>query len=271
MAGRRLTVFPDDTFLLSYPKSGNTWLRFWMGNLLHPNDPLTFLKMEERIRSIYTLPDHQLRQITKPRFLTGHECFDPRYKKVIYIVRDPRDVLISSYWFHTKLRAIPEGYPMDAYVSRWLAADVYDLPSFGTWNEHVLSWLATRRDHPGFLLLRYEDMKRNPEREIARVACFMGVNASPQRLARVIELSSADRMRELEKTEHHSWAVTRGSRTDIPFVGKGVSGDWQSILAAEMAGRIEAAFGATMKSLGYELTQETAAVSTLPHSQATSA
>jgi hypothetical protein len=43
MAGRNLTVFPDDVFLTSYPRSGNTWTRFLIGNLIYQDEPVTTL------------------------------------------------------------------------------------------------------------------------------------------------------------------------------------------------------------------------------------
>ena len=56
-AGRRLTVFRDDVFLVSYPRSGNTWTRFLIGNLLDQEDPVTFANIESRIPEIYFFPE----------------------------------------------------------------------------------------------------------------------------------------------------------------------------------------------------------------------
>src|SRR6516165_5909237 len=97
LAGRGLTVFPDDAFIVSYPRSGNTWTRFLIGNLIYQDDPVTFANIEARIPEIYFNPDHVMRGLARPRILKSHECFDPRYRRVIYIVRDPRDVAVSFY------------------------------------------------------------------------------------------------------------------------------------------------------------------------------
>src|SRR5712692_2587973 len=78
LAGRNLTVFDDDVFLVSYPRSGNTWTRFLIGNLLHQDDPVTFGNIESRIPEIYFNPDHVMRRLTRPRILKSHECFQPR-------------------------------------------------------------------------------------------------------------------------------------------------------------------------------------------------
>src|SRR5215831_8538045 len=75
MAGRGLTVFPDDIYLVSYPRSGNTWTRFLVGNLLNPDQPVTFANIEGRIPEIYFGPDRILRHLPRPRVLKSHECF----------------------------------------------------------------------------------------------------------------------------------------------------------------------------------------------------
>src|SRR5215468_2315878 len=113
MAGRGVTVFPDDVFLVSYPRSGNTWARFLVSNLVHPGEPTTFANVESRIPEIYFNPDHVMRRLPRPRVLKSHECFQPHYPRVIYIARDPRDVAVSSYHPNVKAGNIADDYPID--------------------------------------------------------------------------------------------------------------------------------------------------------------
>lgn len=67
LAGRQYTPFSDDVCLVAYPKSGNTWLRFLVGNLVHSEDPVTFANIESFVPSIYHNPDRILRRIPRPR------------------------------------------------------------------------------------------------------------------------------------------------------------------------------------------------------------
>src|SRR5437868_9727768 len=101
-AGRNLKVLTDDVFVVSYPRSGNTWTRFLIANLISPEDPATFANIEQKLPDIYRHSQRQLLQSPRPRMLKSHEAFDSRYKKVIYIVRDPRDVSVSGYHYRIK-------------------------------------------------------------------------------------------------------------------------------------------------------------------------
>src|SRR5262250_992999 len=159
LAGRGVSVLPDDVFLVSYPRSGNTWTRFLLGNLINSNEPVTFSNIEQRIPEIYFNPDRDLRKLPRPRMIKSHECFQPHYPRVIYVVRDPRDVAISFYHHNVKARNIPDDYRLDDFVPRFMAGE-FDR-KFGTWHDNVLSWITLRGKSPNFLMLRYEDMKKD--------------------------------------------------------------------------------------------------------------
>jgi plasmid stability protein len=256
-AGRGLTLFPDDRFLVSYPRSGSTWTRFLIGNLAFPNQPVTFANIEARLPSIYLCQDRQLRRVPRPRLLTSHESFDPSYKTIIYVVRDPRDVAVSFYHYCIKNGDIPDQFPMDDFVSRYLAADVHPLYNrWGSWADHAKSWITMRQNRSGFLLLRYEDMVSDPERELARVAPLLGIDATPEELHRAAQLSSANHMRSLEKEQHHLWTQTSRTRSDIPFVRAATFGGWRTKLSRSSVQKIESEWGDVMGNLGYKLSAE---------------
>src|SRR5579863_4569857 len=265
LAGRGVTVFSDDVFLVSYPRSGNTWARFLLGNLIYQDDPVTFSNVESRIPEIYFNRDRVLRQLPRPRILKSHECFQPQYPRVIYLVRDPRDVAVSFYHHNVKARNISDDYPMASFVPRFIAGE-FDR-KFGSWRDNVLSWTVLRKDDPWFLMLRYEDMKRDTANALVNVVAFLDrcsfrkIDSSPQALQQAIELSSPERMRALEKQEAGNWVLTKGTRSDKPFVRSATSGGWKSQLSPESVAEIESAWGSLMQNLGYELVSTRTAVS----------
>jgi len=168
---------------------------------------------------------------------------------VIYLVRDPRDVVLSEYHFQIKRRVIGEQFPLAAFVPRFLSNQLGH--PYGSWFENVGSWCFTRRNHPGFLLVAYEALQTQAAAEMARIATFLGIAGDARSLAFAIEQSSADRMRELENKQAHLWSSTRETRPDKPFVRQAKAGGWHTELPRECAASIEAAWGGLMADLGY--------------------
>jgi len=252
IAGRNLAVYPDDTFIVSYPRSGNTWTRFLIANLLHPTESITFANIERFIPDCEAQSSRYLKSIPRPRVIKSHEYFDHRYKKVIYIVRDPRDIVLSYYDFQRKYRQIEDGYPMARYVEDFLHGRLSSA-DWGTWRENVASWLSTRQGNPDFLLVRYEDLIAGSQHEMERIAVFLGLEPQAELLTHAIERSSADRMRAMENLQGTEWISTRNKRSDIPFIGGAKAGGWKQKLPPESIAAIETAWGPLMLRLGYNL------------------
>lgn len=245
---RSVNVFPDDIFIVSYPRSGNTWLRFLIGNLLYENDPITFANIEQKIPDIYQNSEKELLRIPRPRLIKSHEYFDPRYKKVIYVVRDPRGVAVSYYHFKIKMKEIDEQYPIEEFVYRFIRGK---LDPFGTWGENVGSWIGAKRNGDGFLLIRYEDMLQDSYRELYKIGSFLNIDVNERKLNRALELSTADHMRLLEKRESNAWKPIKKSRKDKPFVRCAKADGWKAELSDSLATKIRDVWGHLLNRLDY--------------------
>jgi sulfotransferase family protein len=250
--GRNLGVFPDDTFLLSYPKSGNTWSRFLVANLLRPGQEVDFSNINGIIPDTEGTTKRYLNALPRPRVLKSHQYFDPRYPKVVFIVRDPRDVVLSEYYWDIKRRAVNDDCSIENFVQRFVHGPVNH--PFGTWGDNVASWFYTRRHNPSFLLVKYESLQADPRHEVTRIARFLNLPAGADRIDFAIRQSSADRMRELERKQGHLWASTKDTRKDKPFVRAAKSGGWRAELPEACIAQLEAVWGGLMRDLGYELT-----------------
>ena len=248
--GRNLEVWPDDVFILSFPKSGNTWTRFLIANLVYSETPADFSNINRLTPDPESLSKRELARMPRPRIIKSHQYFDPRYKRVIYVVRDPRDVALSQFHFHRKRGLIEDGYPPEKFAARFVAGET---SPYGSWGENVASWLATRENRPGFLLLRYEDMLEDTARELKKVASFLEIPPDAERIANAVRRSSADEMRKLEKSQAHLWSSTKSTRQDVPFVRSAQAGGWRTGLPEGAVAQMETAWGNLMTHLGYEL------------------
>ena len=248
--GRNLAIRPDDIFLVSYPKSGNTWARFLIANFLYPDQHPDWGNIDRLIPAPEVMSKRDFERIPRPRVIRTHDAFNPRYKQVIYIVRDPRDVALSQYHHHRKRKLIDDNYPFESFLPRFLAGETN---VHGSWKQNVASWLAARNGDPKFLLLRYEDMLLDTPRELSRIGSFLGVEATAERLSTAIAHSSPKEMRRLEQVHADDCGLTKGTRQDLPFVRTAKSGNWRSDMPESSIMAIEAAWAPLMQFLGYEL------------------
>jgi hypothetical protein len=243
-----VTTYDDDVWIVSYPRSGNTWTRFLIGNLVAGGQPVDFSTIERQVPDIYLNYDVQLRTLPRPRYLKSHEAYRPDYRRVVLIVRDPRDVALSYFHFLRKSNELAVDAQLEDFLPSFLVGRI---GTFGSWGENVGSWLGARRGSADFLVVRYEDLLENAEAQLARVAEMLKLPADNGQLRRAVENSRADHMRDLERSQREQHKYLKSSREDIPFVRAAKSGQWQTELAPQASRQIEAAWGAVMRELGY--------------------
>jgi hypothetical protein len=211
-------VFPDDTFIVSYPKSGNTWMRFLLANILAPEKAISFRNIDEIVPDVY-MAREKVNSLRRPRFIKAHDPWFGYYPKTIYLVRDYRDVLVSYYHYQRGLNAF------SGTISEF-AEKIDTLHPFGSWADHTEKALAHSKAQPGKLLfVRYEDLLEDTEAELERVLAFTRLKSS-QPLSQIIENCRFAQLRENE-SKHGSEFMDRTSKH---FFRKGQQGDWKNFL-----------------------------------------
>jgi hypothetical protein len=269
------------TWLASYPKSGNTWLRAFLANYLNAgaspvdiNELPRFSHGEmagglfEQLagRPLAALSDEQLQRLRpavhraiaqlprEPNFVKTHNAFASLFgvptvtmeatRAAIYVIRNPLDVVIS-YADHY-------GVDLDRAIGQMQRADnrtrtagrtVFQL--FGRWSDHVSGW--TRAPGLRLHLMRYEDMLAAPEPAFAGVLAFLGLAEERERLLTAIRYSE---FRELRAQEARAGFHER-SRQSQAFFRAGRAGQWRELLSPAQVERIVAAHGETMAQYGY--------------------
>ncbi len=247
-ARRSLTTLDDDVFIVSYPKSGNTWTRFLIGNLVYgESGKVDFKNIERLVPDIYQNSDKQLLKVRSPRYLKSHEYFDPRYNRVIFIVRDPRDILVSYYYFCLKVGSIPSSTSIEEFSVKFIDGRIN---LFGSWAQNISSWVHAKKE--GLLLLKYEDMVADAESSVWAISEFLGLKCSQEHVSKAVRMSSFSRMKQLEAQQSDNWKPLKGTRKDIPFMRSGSSGGWKELLSEEVIDRMEKKWGPEMRFMGYE-------------------
>lgn len=248
---RRLHVYPDDTFLVGYPKSGNTWLDFLVACLRadHPED-INFESVETYVADIYCNDSRRLRELPRPRFLKSHERHDSRYPRVVYIVRDPRSVAVSYFHHLAGLGSIAGDMTIDQYIPHFIHGK---LDGFGTWEGHVRGWLNAQKQHPDrVLIVKYEDLKSSTELTLSDIALFLGLEVTSEKVQAAIDWSSPENMRKLEVLSRDSGHIGfSGFREGSFFIRKASSSSWKQELGAGLEKQIMDAWGGVMRELDY--------------------
>ena len=240
------TIRPTDIFLCSFPKSGTTWVGYLLAQLLkqNPNEQLgldSFNQYVPDINLIYTKSGSldEFESMLDPRFFLCHAAYESHFKKVVYVLRDPRDVMVS-YWHFQRFLSRDFNLSLLEYLqsdSRWPCH----------WDQHVTSWLLPRR-HPDLIVIKYEDMHVDPVGEMQKLRMFCGANWSVEEIQVAINASRFDRMRAAE--DKFGLKAKAGDEAER-FVRKGKAGSWREELGTAELAVIEDRYGDVMQQFGY--------------------
>lgn len=243
-AYRHLRLHRADVLLATYPRSGTTWMKFILYELLTGNEA-DFRSVHEGMAYIGDRDGGAQCLPGKGRIMQTHEPFYSGTNKVIYVVRDPRAVVVSLYYWLLR-RGQVDG-SLHEFVPLWVKGRGTPWKS---WSDHVGYWLATKANKEGRMhILRYEDLKAQPEAVIATVLRFLDQQRTPLEVARAIE---NNRLEEMQRKEASAPGMLRKAvRPDIPFVRNGSSSGWRDELSADDHRQIITSYGPLMEKLGY--------------------
>ncbi|MBE1489178.1 sulfotransferase domain-containing protein [Plantactinospora soyae] len=226
-------------WLASYPKSGNTWARILLASYLRDREVEVRMARLGRfddavpdlvavMRTGRMLPvDQPQPLVLKTHYLPAmsiHDWYREATTKVIYLVRNPRDVIPSA---ERMLHLDPEhraAYAKHFVDHRGLLA--WQRIGYGLWPESVLEWTSPDRLRQHFpnaevLVLRFEDIKQDTEGSLRTMVEFLGFDSEvdPDRVRRAVQNSSLDKMREAERRDDSLRHLELR-----PFFGQGLSG-----------------------------------------------
>jgi hypothetical protein len=237
----RSDYFCDEAYVVSFPKCGRTWLRLMIGRALATHfavdasvDEMLALKSFSRrcagVAPVSVTHEDRPHERTGAELARSKERF--RHKRVILLIRDVRDVMVS-YYFQVSKRdrhRDANGQDLDTFVR----GERGSLDSFLT---YYRIWADNRAIPREFMLLKYEDLKSDPVAQLRRVMHCVGVaDVTEATLQDAVQFAAFDNMRKLESSGENQRRMLQPGQKDDPEsykVRRGKVGGFRDYLTPE--------------------------------------
>lgn len=227
-------------FVVSYPRSGNTWMRFLLVAMLYPDLEISFPNASRLAPDLHQKEGWMKQKVVDPLILKCHLQTYPAYflGKNIYIYRDPRDVAVSYYHFYRYETELD----FNDYLLRFVEGEIH---KWNPWACHVYHWLL-EDNKLDFFSVKYEDLLLNPEENLKRIMKYLNIK----------KVDSSDKAIEeaVKRCEYKEMA--RAAQRDglrHAFLGtRAKVGYWKEYFNQDMLNFLWKRFGSVMERVGYE-------------------
>ncbi|XP_067914672.1 sulfotransferase 2B1-like [Heterodontus francisci] len=260
-AREEFQVRDDDVFIVTYPKSGTTWMQEILP-LIYSNGDLT---------PVQSIPNWQrvpwLEQINgktllenrpSPRLITTHLPYHlmpkPFYSsnaKVVYVARNPKDALVSSFHYHNMASFLEKPGTFEEFIHKFLEGKVM----FGSWFEHIKSWWPLK-DQDNFLFLTYEEMLQAMQGVLVKLGQFLGKQLSDNAIEAIVNQSKFNNMKQNKMSNYSFVPEELMDQKKSNFLRKGIAGDWKIHFTTAQTEHFNSVYAQRMKGLNFRFYED---------------
>ncbi|XP_039322135.1 sulfotransferase 2A1 [Saimiri boliviensis] len=247
----------EDVITVTYPKSGTNWLVEILCLIHSKGDPKWIQSVPIWERSPWVETENGYKILSEkegPRLISSHlpiqlfpkSAFSSK-AKMIYLLRNPKDVLVSGYFFWKQMTFVKKPKSWEQYFEWFCQGHVI----YGSWFDQIQGWMSMR-EKKNFLLLSYEELKKDTRRAVEKICQFLGKTLEPEELNLILKNSSFEAMRE-NNMSNYSLLRTHSVVGDPQLLRKGTPGDWKNHLTVAQSEAFDKLFQEKMADLPREL------------------
>ncbi|XP_006123297.1 amine sulfotransferase-like [Pelodiscus sinensis] len=247
----------NDVCVVTFPKSGTVWSQNILSLIYHEGHR----DGTENINLIHRVPwlEYNLRNVDyvnrpSPRLFATHLPYNlvprdlrNRRGKVIYVARNPKDVVVSYFHFSNLVVSLEKVPDFNSFLEKFLAGKA----SPGSWLDHIGGWF-THRDDFNILFLTFEEMKNDLRGAVLKICKFLGKQLTGKELDTVVEMASFDNMKRDARANYENMPESVLERGKGHFLRKGTIGDWKNTMTVAQSERFDSVFKGKMKELPFQ-------------------
>ncbi|XP_068099940.1 sulfotransferase 1B1-like [Hyperolius riggenbachi] len=237
---QRFQARDDDVLIITFPRSGTTWMSEVVDLIFHEGDTEKAHQrpIYERVPFLeWAGPDMPtgteiLDNIKGRRIMKSHcpadllpQSFSEKNCKVIYVARNPKDVMVSFYHFHRMHPISSTPGTLQEFMMGFIEGTI----TFGSWSRNVKGWWKNRHQK-NVLFLFYEDLLEDTKPEIKKVMTFLEKDLPDDVLEKIHQHTTFRAMKENKMTNYTDLPLDVMDHTISPFIRKGICGDWKNHL-----------------------------------------
>ncbi|XP_075718418.1 amine sulfotransferase-like isoform X2 [Rhinoderma darwinii] len=228
-----MKIRDHDVFLITYPKSGTVWTQQVLSLIFnegHRNGTEHIDNMTRVPWIEYNINNVDFESRPSPRLFTTHLPYylmprDLRFRmgKIIYVARNPKDVMVSFYHFYKMIPNIKHTINWETLIDLYISGTVLG----GSWFDHVRGWYTHKEDF-NILFVTYEEMKKDLRSAVLKICKFVDITLDEEAIDTVVERATFNKMKDdpLANYKFVPSEILDGSKGD--FLRKGTVGDWKN-------------------------------------------
>ncbi|XP_072264899.1 amine sulfotransferase-like [Pyxicephalus adspersus] len=251
----------DDVFLITFPKSGTTWTQQILCLICYEGHRKGTEKIDTTERMPWfesqTLnPVSDLNSLPSPRLFVSHlsETFVPKElknkkAKVIYVMRNAKDVMNSLYHFQDILALAQKSPDFNHFFEKFMDGEVFA----GKWFDHIRGWYTHKNDY-NILFLKYEDMIKDLHSTVKQICFFLAIELDDEEIDIVVKKASFNEMKKDPLSNKENVPDSIITRKVGSFIRKGQVGDWKNIMTVAQSETFDKIFQEQMRDLSLSFT-----------------